>query len=166
MCTGVDSGFAMFRFSTSPSMSGFFEIITTIPKVTHTNGMRSFVRNIGLNLILSMLVFVPVGFEDPLSCRAIRWIITIAAIPIGTMKCREKNRFRVGCDTEKFPHIHSTNVLPIIGIAEKIFVITVAPQNDICPQGSTYPRNAAAIVITIRKIPDDHTIGLFCGDLK
>jgi len=25
-------------------------------------------------------------------------------------------------------------------------MITVAPQKDICPQGSTYPRNAAPIV--------------------
>jgi hypothetical protein len=25
-------------------------------------------------------------------------------------------------------------------------IITVAPQKDICPQGSTYPRKAAAIV--------------------
>jgi len=96
MCTGVDNGFAMFRFSTSPSMSGFFEIITTIARLTHTIGIRSFVINIGLNLILSMFVLVPVGFDDPLSCNAIRWIITIAAIPIGRMKCREKNRFRVG----------------------------------------------------------------------
>lgn len=40
-------------------------------------------------------------------------------------------------------------------------MITVAPQNDICPHGRTYPRNAAAIVITINVIPDDQTIGLF-----
>jgi len=32
------------------------------------------------------------------------------------------------------------------GIAEKRLVITVAPQNLICPQGNTYPMNAAAIV--------------------
>jgi hypothetical protein len=147
-------------------MSGFFEIIVTISMVTTTMGIRSFVKNIGLNLILSMLVFVPVGFEDPLSCSAIKWMITIAAIAIGRMKCSEKNRFRVGCDTEKFPHIHSTNIFPIIGIAEKMFVITVAPQKDICPHGNTYPRNAAAIVITINIVPDDHTIGLFWGDLK
>lgn len=166
MCTGVDSGFAIFRFSTSPSMSGFFEIIVTIIIVTTTIGVRSFVRNIGLNLILSILVFVPVGFDDPLSCSAIRCTTTIAAIAIGKMKCSEKNRFKVGCDTEKFPHIHSTNVFPIMGIAEKMFVITVAPQNDICPHGNTYPRNAAAIVITISMIPDDHTIFLLWGDLK
>lgn len=30
-------------------------------------------------------------------------------------------------------------------MAENKFVITVAPQNDICPQGNTYPKNAVAI---------------------
>jgi len=32
-------------------------------------------------------------------------------------------------------------------------VITVAPQNDICPQGKTYPINAAAIVKNNNKTP-------------
>lgn len=35
---------------------------------------------------------------------------------------------------------------PTIGIAENRLVITVAPQKDIWPQGSTYPKKAAAIV--------------------
>jgi len=30
-------------------------------------------------------------------------------------------------------------------MAENKLVMTVAPQNDICPHGNTYPRNAAAI---------------------
>lgn len=47
-----------------------------------------------------------------------------------------------------------------------MLVITVAPQNDICPHGRTYPRNAAAIVITISRIPDDHTIGFVFGEAK
>jgi len=113
-----------------------------------------------------MFVLVPAGFDDPVSCSAMRCTITSAAIAIGIMKCREKNRFRVGCETEKFPHNHSTRDFPRMGIAEKIFVITVAPQNDICPHGSTYPRNAVAIVATIRIIPDDHTIGFFLGEAK
>jgi len=86
----------MFKFSTSPRRSGFFEIIVIMIRVTHTIGIASFIMNIGLNLILSMLLFVPVGFEDPVSCSAIRCTIAIAAIPIGRMKCREKNRFSVG----------------------------------------------------------------------
>jgi hypothetical protein len=113
-----------------------------------------------------MLVVVPVGFEEPFSCRAIRCTRTAPAIAIGIMKWSEKNRFNVGCDTEKFPHNHSTNDFPTIGMAEKMLVITVAPQKDICPHGSTYPRNAAAMVMIIRMIPDDHTIGFLFGDPK
>jgi len=37
-------------------------------------------------------------------------------------------------------------VVPKYGIAESKFVMTVAPQKDICPQGKTYPRKADAIV--------------------
>ena len=61
----------------------------------------------------------------------------MAAIMIGIMKCSEKNRLRVGCDTEGPPQIHVTRSFPRIGIAERTPVITVAPQNDICPQGRT-----------------------------
>lgn len=112
-------------------------------------------------MILSGLVEDPVGLDDPVSWRAIKWIITKAAIAIGVMKCKEKNRFKVGWETEKFPHSHCTSSLPIIGIAEKRFVITVAPQNDICPHGKTYPKKAAAMVVTIRTIPEDHTAFFF-----
>jgi hypothetical protein len=45
-------------------------------------------------------------------------------------------------------------------------VITVAPQKDICPHGRTYPKKAAAIVITIRAIPDDQTAFFFDGEPK
>lgn len=38
-------------------------------------------------------------------------------------------------------------------MAENRLVITVAPQNDICPQGRTYPKNAVAIRIKIKIIP-------------
>jgi hypothetical protein len=31
-------------------------------------------------------------------------------------------------------------------IADSRFVIAVAPQNDICPHGSTYPMNTVAMV--------------------
>jgi hypothetical protein len=93
-------------------------------------------------------------------------MITSAAIAIGVMKCREKNRFKVGWETEKFPHNHWTRSLPIIGIAENKLVITVAPQNDIWPHGRTYPRKAAAMVITISPIPVDQTAFFFEGEPK
>jgi len=85
---------------------------------------------------------------------------------MGTRKCSEKNRLSVGWDTEKFPHNHSTSSFPRMGIAENRLVITVAPQNDICPHGRTYPRKAAAMVISNRAIPLIHTIGFLLGDEK
>jgi len=42
------------------------------------------------------------------------------------------------------------------GIAEIKLVITVAPQNDICPHGNTYPKNAVAIKINKIPTPDPH----------
>jgi hypothetical protein len=44
--------------------------------------------------------------------------------------------------TENPPHTQITIWFPITGIAVTIFVITVAPQKLICPQGKVYPRNA------------------------
>jgi hypothetical protein len=42
------------------------------------------------------------------------------------------------------------------GTAESTFVITVAPQNDICPHGNTYPKKAVAIVTMKIRTPIDH----------
>jgi hypothetical protein len=47
MCTGVTSGLAGFRFSTSPQRSGLFEIIRTIVREIHTIGDMSFVLKCG-----------------------------------------------------------------------------------------------------------------------
>jgi len=55
----------------------------------------------------------------------------------GKIKCSEKNRFRVAFLIEYPPQIHSIIVVPIYGIAVVRFVITVAPQYDICPHGRT-----------------------------
>lgn len=71
---------------------------------------------------------------------------TAASSTNGRIKCRAKNRFSVALSTANPPQIHSTSILPMYGIAEKIFVITDAPQNLICPHGNTYPINAVAIV--------------------
>jgi len=129
-------------------------------------GFTSFVEKRGLNLILSRFEWEFDGFDDPFSWRKIRWTNTIAIITIGRRKWSEKNRFNVGCETEGPPQIQVTKSFPIIGIADKTPVITVAPQKDICPQGRTYPRNAVAI--TRRRIitPEIHTFGLFEGEEK
>lgn len=58
--------------------------------------------------------------------------------------------------TENPPQIHSTRVVPIYGMAESRFVITVAPQNDICPHGRTYPMNAVAITVNSKMTPMFH----------
>jgi hypothetical protein len=50
------------------------------------------------------------------------------AITNGNTKCKAKKRFNVALLTEKPPQIQVTNGSPKIGTADKIFVITVAPQ--------------------------------------
>lgn len=116
------------------------------------------------NFILSMFSLVPVGFDDPVLCSIIRCTRTIITIVIGVITCSEKNRVRVGWETEKFPHNHSTMIFPTEGITETRFVITVAPQNDICPHGRTYPRNAVAIRRIRSVIPLIHVCCLVVGD--
>lgn len=64
----------------------------------------------------------------------------------GKRKCKEKNRVNVALLIPNPPQIHSTSELPMYGKAENKLVITVAPQNLICPHGSKYPIKAVAIV--------------------
>lgn len=81
--------------------------------------------------------FSPVGLFEPVSWRNRRCTIARAAIMNGRIKWNAKKRVRVALSTENPPQIHSTRVVPMYGIADSKFVITVAPQNDICPHGST-----------------------------
>jgi hypothetical protein len=65
-------------------------------------------------------------------------------------------------------HEHSISVMGVaayhgmvcavysVRVSDRRFVITVAPQNDICPQGSTYPMNAVAMVKNKMTTPTDH----------
>lgn len=55
----------------------------------------------------------------------------------GNRKWKVKKRVRVALSTENPPHTHCTRSVPIYGIADRSFVITVAAQNDICPHGRT-----------------------------
>lgn len=77
----------------------------------------------------------------------------IPLIMNGIIKCSLKNRDSVAFSTLNPPQIHSTSEFPRYGIADIMLVITVAPQNDICPHGSTYPRKAVAMVIIRIIIP-------------
>lgn len=79
----------------------------------------------------------------------------MARIMNGRRKWKVKNRFSVALSTANPPHTHWTKSIPIYGIADKRFVITVAPQNDICPHGNTYPMKAVAIVRNRISVPTD-----------
>jgi len=83
---GATRGLAGLKFSTSPRILGIFEIINIIMIIIVNIGIVSFIENIGLNFTLSKLVIVFVGFEEPFSCKRIKWDKTKAAISIGTMK--------------------------------------------------------------------------------
>jgi hypothetical protein len=74
----------------------------------------------------------------------------------GRMKWNAKNQVRVALSTENLPQIHSTRLYPMYGIAESRLVITVAPQNDICPHGRTYPIKVVAMNVNNNIIPMFH----------
>lgn len=105
---------------------------------------------------MSALESIPDGLFDPVSWRNRRWTIVNAAMTNGKIKWKAKNRVRVALSTENPPQIHSTSEVPIYGMADKRFVITVAPQNDICPHGRTYPMKAVAITENNRMTPMFH----------
>lgn len=54
----------------------------------------------------------------------------------GKLKWKAKNCVRLALSTESPPQIHCTSSLPIYGMADSRFLITVAPQN-MWPHGST-----------------------------
>lgn len=70
-----------------------------------------------------------------------------AVIKNGKKKWRPKNRVNVGLLTEGPPQTHATISDPTYGITLNKLVITEVPQKDICPQGSTYPKNAVPMAI-------------------
>jgi hypothetical protein len=63
---------------------------------------------------------------------------------------------RVALSTANPPQTHCTTYSPRYGIADNKFVITVAPQKDICPQGNTYPTKAVPITKNIKITPIVH----------
>lgn len=96
------------------------------------------------------------GLLEPVSCRKRAWRAVAAMIANGSRKWKAKKRVRVALSTENPPQIHCTRAFPTYGTAERRFVITVAPQNDICPHGRTYPTNAVIITSRRRTTPIFH----------
>lgn len=118
---------------------------------------KSLIVKYGWKGILSKFIDTPNGFLEPFSWIKTTWIIANNIKMKGIKKCNVKNRIKVLLSTENPPQIQQVTELPIYGIAEIKFVITVAPQNDIWPQGKIYPKKAVAINTKIIKIPDVHT---------
>jgi len=87
--------------------------------------------------VLSIFELDPKGLVDPFSWRKIIWVMDNKIINNGNKKWNEKNRVKVALSIEKPPHNHCVKILPKYGMADKRLVITVAPQKDICPHGST-----------------------------
>lgn len=153
---GVFRGLAGLKFSGSPIENG---AKSETHERTHKNIIiprRSFEEKNGWKEILSLFAFTPVGELDPPIWREAKWIIIRAERINGSRKWIAKNRFRVACPTENPPQSHWTINLPMKGIADTRFVITVAPQKDIWPQGSTYPIKAVPIKAKRIEIPDIH----------
>lgn len=110
--SGVFIGFALLKFSGSESKNGVKEDISSIINNNTRKVNESLIKKNGLNLILSLLGFVLVGFLDPVSCSRIRWIIARALIMKGNIKCNEKKRFKVELLIENPPHSHWTISFP------------------------------------------------------
>lgn len=119
------------------------------------NPTKSLILKYGWKGILSPSILIPRGLFEPVWWRKRKWIITTAAIMKGIKKWNVKNRFNVALSTANPPHTHWTIISPTYGIADRRLVITVAPQNDIWPQGKTYPIKAAPIVKSIRSTPEN-----------
>ena len=85
----------------------------------------------------------------------------IAIIIKGSVKWRTKNRCSVALLMPKPPQIHLRRVCPSSGTADTRLVITVAAQNLICPQGSTYPIKAVAIDKMNSAAPASHGAGMW-----
>ena len=104
-----------------------------------------------LNMLNVVFVFILV---DPPVCKYIRWKIITPNKIKGNKKWAKKNKCNVYEDNLYPNQIQDTRMSPIIGITESIPVITVAPQNLICPQGKTYPKKATPISIKYNSIPE------------
>lgn len=153
MWIGVTIGLAGIKFSGSVEMKGEIQIRKNKIIKERITKIISFLEKNGWKLILSLSIEIFNGFEEPVEWRKKICLTDKIAIKNGKIKCKEKNRVRVGALTENPPHNQITIFSPQKGIADIRLVITVAAQNDICPQGRTYPINAVAIRSRIIIVP-------------
>jgi hypothetical protein len=163
---GVFKGLAGLKFSGSPILLGNNNTIKMKNIKNVIAPSVSLILKNGWKEILSKFEFNPVGEFDPVICNEVKWMIITEAKIMGRMKCIIKNRFKVAFLMENPPHTHSTMVFPAYGMADIKLVITVAPQNDICPQGKTYPTKAVPISRNKIITPDTHVLRNLCEENK
>jgi len=110
---GVLNGLAILKFSGSPIINGNRLENVSIIIINKIIPIMSFDEKNGWKEILSMFLYIPKGDLDPVKCRDIRWIISIALKIKGIRKWIAKKRLRVAPLTEKPPQSHSTISDPI-----------------------------------------------------
>lgn len=137
MCKGALRGLALLKFSLSINRKGFLEIRIITNSETIKIKATSFVDIREWNFILSKEDLLVIGFVEPFEWMKIKWRTEKKIKTKGKMKCNEKNRVRVAWERDLPPQIHKLIDLPTKGRALIVPVITVAPQNDICPHGRT-----------------------------
>ena len=93
-------------------------------------------------------------------CSSSTWYIDRDDIRKGIRKCIVKNLLKVGSPRVNPPHSHSPTGCPRRKIRVTKFVITVAAQKLICPQGNTYPRKAVRKVKRNTRTPVSQTLSL------
>ena len=69
MWAGVVDSLAVLKFSTSPSTLGEWVIVRSIIIAIIEQGVISLIIKNGKNFILSLFVSVPIGLDDPFSCK-------------------------------------------------------------------------------------------------
>ena len=118
-----------------------------------------------MNFILSFILGDK-GFDEPIpiersnkKCQADK-----AEMGKGIKKCKVKNLPKLALPTRNPPHNHSVALSPSMNITVRKFVITVAAQKLICPQGKTYPINAVRTVTKNNTTPLNHRESLPSGD--
>ena len=127
----------MIKFSGSIKKKGWKNKENRRKENIQKNPNKSFKEKKGWKKETSNIFFNPKALFDNVAWRKIKWITTRKSKIKGNKKWKEKNRFRRMSLTLNLPHNHKTRNFPIIGITLIKFVITVAAQNLICPQGNT-----------------------------
>ena len=126
---------------------------------TTTHPWISFTINYGSNLIISFTSRNR-WFDEPAEgeCSSSTWYIIRFDIRNGIRKCMVKNLLNVASPTMNPPHSHLPIGCPTTKITLTKFVITVAAQKLICPQGNTYPTKAVRKVKRNTTTPVSQTL--------